>query len=286
MPDQMPDQMPAPTPAARLHDRYRGGGPGGEATHAGTWSPIIDHLLQHRSVRAYLPGPRPPGTTETLVAAAQSAATSSNLQTWSVVAVQDPARKSRLAKLASNQKHIEQAPLFLLWIADLSRATRLGIAHGRPLASVDYIETFLIAVIDAAIASQNAIVAAESLGLGTVYIGAIRNHPVEVAAEIGLPPGAMAVFGLCVGHPDPAHPAAVKPRLPQAAVLHHEQYGHAQEPAHIAAYDTHLQSFQIEQAMKPQGWSDLVLARMAGLEGMTGRDKLRDALHALGFPLR
>lgn len=279
----MPDQF---APSARLHDRYRGGVPGGGAARSSAWSPIIDNLLEHRSVRAYLPDALPPGTLETLVAAAQSAATSSNLQTWSVVAIQDPARKSRLAKLANNQKHIEQAPLFLLWIADLSRATRLGTAHGRPLATVDYLETFLVAVIDAAIASQNAIVAAESLGLGTVYIGAMRNHPVEVAAEIGLPPGAMAVFGLCVGIPDPATPSAVKPRLPQAAVLHHERYDSTHEPTHISAYDTDLQAFQHEQAMKPQGWSDLVLNRMAGIDAMSGRHALRDALHALGFELR
>ena len=278
-PEQVLD-TPTPTPATHLQNRYRSGSPDSEI-----WSPVIDSLLQHRSVRAYLPDPLPPGTLETLVAAAQSAATSSNLQTWSVVAVHDPARKSRLARLANNQKHIEQAPLFLLWIADLSRAARLGAAHGRTMATTDYLETFLVAVIDAAIAAQNAIVAAESLGLGTVYIGAMRNHPQAVAAEIGLPPGAMAVFGLCVGHPDPAAPAAVKPRLPQAAILHHERYDPTQEPHHVAAYDTRLQAFQNEQSMKPQGWSDLVLGRMAAIESMSGRHTLRDALHALGFPL-
>jgi len=282
----MPDQAALPTPASRLHDRYRGAAPGGGAAWSPTWSPVIDSLLQHRSVRAYLPDALPPGTLETLVAAAQSAATSSNLQTWSVVAVEDPARKSRLAAFAHGQKHIEQAPLFLLWIADLSRATRLGVSHSRTIATVDYLETFLVAVIDAAIAAQNAIAAAESLGLGTVYIGAMRNHPVEVAAEIGLPPGAMAVFGLCVGIPDPAMPAAIKPRLPQDTVLHHERYDATQESTQIAAYDAHLQAFQAEQAMKPQGWSDLVLNRMSGVESMSGRHELRAALHALGFPLQ
>ena len=281
----MPDQAPLPGPASRLHDRYRGGAPGAGAGAPPPWTAVIDSLVQHRSVRAYLPDPLPSGTLETLVAAAQSAATSSNLQTWSVVAVEDPARKARLAKLAHNQRHIEQAPLFLLWLADLSRAIRLGEVHGRPLATVDYLETFLVSVIDASLAAQNAAVAAESLGLGTVYIGAMRNHPVEVAAELGLPPGAVVVFGLCVGTPDPAAPAAVKPRLPQEAVLHRERYDAGGEAGHVAAYDGHLQAFQHEQAMKLQGWSDLVLNRMAGTDAMSGRDALRAALHALGFPL-
>ena len=280
----MPDHAPAPSPASRLHERYRGGAPA-SGGWASTWSPVVDSLLQHRSVRAYLPDPLPPGTLEVLVAAAQSAATSSNLQTWSVVAVEDPDRRARLAQLAHGQKHIIQAPLFLLWVADLSRAARLGTAHGGALPTLDYLETFLVAVIDAALAAQNAAAAAESLGLGTVYIGAMRNHPVEAAAELGLPPGAFVTFGLCVGIPDPAAPAAIKPRLPQAAVLHRERYRAAAEHSQVAAYDNELKAFQREQAMKPQGWSELILGRMGRIEAMSGREFLRGTLHALGFKL-
>lgn len=73
---------------------------------------VIDSLLAHRSVRAYLDRPLAHGTLETLVAAAQSAPTSSNLQAWTVVAVEDPARKERLSKLAADQAHIRECPLF------------------------------------------------------------------------------------------------------------------------------------------------------------------------------
>ena len=106
----------------------------------------------------------PDGTLETLVAAAQSAATSSNLQTWSVIAVTDPDRKAALAKVASNQKHIEQCPLFLVWVADISRNQRLGAEEDVTLETMPYQETFLVAAIDAALAAQNATVAAESPG--------------------------------------------------------------------------------------------------------------------------
>jgi nitroreductase len=67
------------------------------------WNETLTTLLSHRSVRAYLPDALPSQTLETLIAAAQAAATSSNLQTWSVVAIEDPARKSTLAQLAGNQ---------------------------------------------------------------------------------------------------------------------------------------------------------------------------------------
>ena len=129
---------------------------------AGPWNAHLDLLLSHRSVRGYRPDPLPEGTLETLIAAAQSAATSSNLQTWSVIAVTDPDAKAQLAAASNNQRHIEQCPLFLVWLADLSRNERLGAQENTDLETIPYLETFLVAAIDAALAAQNAVIAAES----------------------------------------------------------------------------------------------------------------------------
>ncbi len=246
----------------------------------------VETLLGHRSVRAFLSDALPEGTLETLITAASSAASSSNMQLWSVLSVDDPAIRASMAAYAGNQRHIEVAPLFLVWLADLSRAQRIGEAEGREMAALPYTETLITAVIDSALAAQNAVVAAESLGLGTVYIGALRNRPEEVAAALGLPPGVMAVFGLCVGHPDPAVATAIKPRLPQSVILHHDRYNTAHEEAGIAAYDTALKSFQASQALAPAGWLRAVASRLGAVSGLSGRDRLRDALAALGFPLR
>ena len=79
---------------------------------AGPWNETIATLLDHRSVRGFLPDPVPAGTLETLIAAAQSAATSSNMQLWSAIAVTDPAKRKVLAEIAGDQKHIEQCPLY------------------------------------------------------------------------------------------------------------------------------------------------------------------------------
>src|SRR5450759_2783390 len=168
---------PALTDNALLQARY-----GTNAVPpAGKLNELLRCLLAHRTVRAYLPDALPPGTLETLVAAAQSAASSSNLQLWSVIAVEDAGRKARLSQVAGVQPHIEQAPLFLVWIADLSRADRVAAARGRTLEGCDYLEFFMVAAIDAGLAAQNAAVAAESLGLGTCYVGAMRNDPERVA---------------------------------------------------------------------------------------------------------
>lgn len=250
------------------------------------WNETLDSLLAHRSVRNYADKPLPAGTLETLIAAAQSASTSSNLQTWSVVAIENPERKARLATLAANQSQIREAPLFLVWLADLNR---LEAAAGRTGASAEglhYLETLLVGVIDAALAAQNAVVALESLGMSAVYIGAIRNHPEQVAAELGLPPRVLPVFGLCVGYADESHPAQIKPRLPQPVVLHREQYDAPSQEDGIAQYDEVIGGFQTAQGQSAAGWTSRSLARWRSRESLHGRDRLRDALNALGFELR
>lgn len=270
----------APATASLLHDRYRT--PLDPPCAA---SDVIDALLSHRSVRAYLPDAIPAGTIELLIAAAQSAPTSSNLQPWSVVAVEDPTRKARLAALAGDQRQIHQAPLFLLWIVDHHRLVQNGARQSVPADGLHFLESFLLGAVDTALAAQNAVVALESLGLGGCYIGGIRNRPIEVAAELGLPPRTFALFGLTVGFPDPGAPAAVKPRLPQDAVLFRERYGADDEASALAAYDRRLRTFQREQNMPERDWSEQAAQRVRGADALSGRHLLRAALERLGFHL-
>ncbi|WP_439578639.1 NADPH-dependent oxidoreductase [Elioraea sp.] len=249
------------------------------------WNSVVETLLSHRSVRAYRADPLPEGTLETAIAAAQSAATSSNLQTWSVVAVQDPARKTRLAALAANQKQIVQAPLFLIWLADLSRLARVAEAQGLEAEGLHYLELLIVAIVDAALAAQNAVVAVESLGLGTVYIGAIRNDVTAVARELALPSHVMPLFGLCLGYPDETAPAAIKPRLALDAVLSREQYAAEGEGDAVAAYDAVFAAFQTSQGLPEERWSARAIGRVRTRAALHGRDKLREALNRLGFRL-
>lgn len=270
-----------PPAAPALTARY---GAGAEPK-AGPWNDTIALLLSHRSVRGYRTDKLPDGTLETLVAAAQSAATSSNLQTWSVVAVDDPAVRRELAAIANNQKHIEECPLFLVFLADLSRHARLAEQEATELAGLPFLESFLVAAIDAALAAQNAVVAAESLGLATVYIGALRNDVVRVAELLGLPPGAAPVFGLCVGHAAPGREGEVKPRLPQEAVLHRDRYD-TNDRSHRAAYDPRMEAFSRRNEMAGDTWTRRVIARLGTMKALHGREKLKEKLVALGFPLR
>ena len=246
--------------------------------------PVLDAMLSHRSVRHFVRDALPEHTLETLVAAAQSAPTSSNLQTWSVIAVESQERREALANLVGPQKHLAVAPLVLVFLADLSRIERLGQAQGRDPVGLHYLDTFLMGVIDAALAAQNAVVAAEAMGLGTVYVGGMRNQPEEVAKVLGTPANVFPVFGLVVGRPDPAKPAAIKPRLPQSAVLHREQYQvPADQSQEIGDYNEALRQFMRTHGMREVDWSAQVVERLGSPEALTGRHRLYEALRNAGF---
>ena len=204
-----------------------------------------------------------------------------------MVALQDQAHKAEAAALCGDQDFIRQAPLFLIFCADLARLTSVSERENLPGAGLDYIEMFLTAVIDATLAAQNAAAAAESLGLGICYVGAARNHPRELASLLKLPPRVIALFGLAVGWPAEDDTSAIKPRLPQPGILHQETYDCAERDHSVAAYDETMRGFYEAQKMNVSGtWGNHSAKRVAGPEALSGRDQWREILQERGFELK
>jgi FMN reductase (NADPH) len=197
-------------------------------------NPTIDLIHKHVSIRRYKPDPLPIAMIETIVASAQRASTSSNLQAYSVVAVTDAVKRDRISELCGNQAHIREAPVFLTWCADLARLDTACKMRGYAQVT-EYSEDFLIAVMDATIAAQNAALAAESLGLGICYIGSIRNKPAEIIEMLGLPRLTFPITGMTLGWPE--RETLIKPRLPLHSVLHWETYDHSEEEQDLCNYD-------------------------------------------------
>ena len=250
------------------------------------WNETLQTILSHRSVRGFLPEPVSDAQLELLLAAAQSASTSSNLQVWSVIAVRDPGRKDRIATLAGNQQFIREAPLLLIWLADLNRIESIAADRQTKVEATGYLEAFVLGVVDATLAAQTALIAAESMGLGGVYIGAMRNKPEEVAAELNLPPNVFAVYGMSLGYPDPAKETGIKPRLPRQVVLHQEQYDPALKRDVIESYNRVAREFMREQGMKEQDWTAQSTGRLKDTAAMHGRDQMVAALKRMGFGLK
>ena len=267
-----------------LAERY---GPGAAPSLPENAQLLPEALLAHRSIRKFAPEPLPENTLELLIAAGQSAATSSNLQAWSAVAIENPERKAEAAQLCGDQQFIRDAPLFLLFCADLARLKSVSNSVSQPGEALDYLEMFLTAVIDASLAAQNIALAAESLGLGICYVGAARNRPKELSALLNLPPRVFAVFGMAVGVPAEGKSSSIKPRLGHSAVLHRETYDAETQKLAVAAYDEEMARFYAEQGMNVRGsWSEHSARRVGSATALMGRDVLKEVLVALGFPLR
>jgi FMN reductase (NADPH) len=254
-------------------------------------TPTIEQIHRHASVRAYRLDPVPADVVETIVAAGQQGSTSSNLQTYSVVAVMDAEKRARLAELCGNQKQILQAPIFLAWNADLSRQDRISRRRGHEQVISSQVEGFLLAAVDVAIAMQTAALAAESLGLGICYIGGIRNRPAEVVELLELPRLVFPVSGMTLGWP--ATEPRARPRLPLEAVLHWESYRLEGEEETLALYDRAMIETGIYKGrqvpgpgkvggVEEYGWLEHS-ARRAAIRARSG---LRAALERQGFELR
>ena len=182
---------------------------------------VLRLLKNHASCRAYGRDEVPKEDIERIVASAQRAATSSNLQMWTAVVVETEVTRTRLATLCGDQDHIRQAPVFIAWCADRSRLDTAAELRGYT-QNTEYLESFLVAAVDAAIAMQNATVAAEAMGYGTCYIGGLRNNTAAVVDLLQLPPRVFPVVGMTLGVP--AKLSRPRPRLELPAVLHWEHH--------------------------------------------------------------
>ena len=213
---------------------------------------IIDQIKGHRSIRAYTEQPISSEQLDAILAAAQQAPSSSFLQAVSVIRITDKALREQIMLLAAEQSYIASAAEFLLFCADFNRHVQIV-----PEAKTGFVEQLLVGATDAAMMGQNALVAAESLGLGGVYIGAVRNHPAEIGQLLGLPELVIPLFGLCLGYP--AQDPQVKPRLPRGLVVYENQYQPV-DRALLEQYDDEMRTYYASRGSnnKDQSWTSQI----------------------------
>ena len=254
------------------------------------WTPAVETMLAHRSVRAFTPTPLTERELATVIAAAQSAPTSSNLHLWSVIVIDDDALRARIMDLADSPNQSEnfafmrQAPTVLLWVADASRNEEIMAAAGADTGTLDYLDSFLTVSVDAAMAAQNAVVAAESMGLGTCYLGSMRNLEAALCDLLGLPPHSYVVVGLALGHPAPERLGGVHPRPAQAAVVRRNLDPGPALESWLPAYEEAYGAFRASQGLDGRSWREAVL-RASSRMYMDGRDEMRAAASKQGFGL-
>ncbi len=201
-------------------------------------SPTLALQNRHVTIRSFTSQGITDEMLTQILEAARRSPTSSNMQAYSIVVVKNPDVKRELAVLAGNQKHVESCPAFLAFCADLHRLNSACELHD--VEMTNNLETFIISTIDASLVGMSVQTGAESMGLGAVMIGAMRNHPGEVAKLLGLPENVYVSFGMCLGWPARDQIPPQKPRLPSNLVIHQEKYDSADPQPRIESHNREL----------------------------------------------
>ncbi|MDR2823206.1 MAG: nitroreductase family protein [Mycoplasmataceae bacterium] len=171
---------------------------------------MINKLLQRASVRKYSAKPIEREKLEALKKVINASPTSMNIQSFSAIFVTDPKVRAQLRLINWGQEHVESAPLLVVFIGDNNR---LQMAHEvqNEKDNSNNLSQYLIALIDATIASSQAMSAAVALGLSTCYIGGLRQQQVEVNRLLGISGRASVVLGMTFGYA--ATPEIVTPKV-------------------------------------------------------------------------
>ncbi|MEA1992978.1 MAG: nitroreductase family protein [Euryarchaeota archaeon] len=150
------------------------------------------------------------------------APTGGNLQPYSIIKIEKNETKERLAELCEGQQFIADAPVDLLFCIDLHRLERWTELETAPFTARNSFRHFWIAFQDTVICAQSISTAAESLGLGSVFIGSVMEGLREIKKMFHLPEGVFPVVLLSLGYPKKN--LSPRNKLGVPATVHEEVY--------------------------------------------------------------
>lgn len=203
----------------------------------------IETLLNHRSIRKFKDTKLTTEQIHTIVKTAQQASTSSHVMAYTIIGITDEKLKAEL-KAVSGQPYVQDNGHLFVFCGDLNRIYKQAspAEQAQMQESIESTEQFIVTTIDVALAAQNATIAAESMGLGTCFLGSLRNDINHVNNLLDLPEHVIPLFGLAVGYPD--QQPEIKPRLPIEAIYHENTYATADNHSEIITdFDNQLASY-------------------------------------------
>lgn len=237
----------------------------------------IELLMAHSSCRSFQDKPVPEDVADTIIKCAQHAPTSSYLQAYTIIKVEDKENRKALAQFAGGQEWVEKAGLALLFCADLHRLdVMLDVADKNVLHNE---ELYTVAVTDAALASSRALVAAQALGLGGVFVGGVRNETEKMAKLFGLPELVFPMYVVCMGYPAEVPPQ--RPRMDASLISAVDTYPEITGPEQLADYEKEVSDYflNITNGRSGRGW----IARAEHAISVKPRYSVGEFLHKAGF---
>ena len=201
----------------------------------------IQTQLNHRSIRAFKEQELTKEEVELLVDVARHTTTSKFMQAYSIISITDPPLKAAFAAI-SKQPYVENNGHLFLFVVDYHRNVQLTKAQDRPAKLQGTADYFIAGLTDATIAAQNMVVAAESLGMGTVFLGSLHNDAQQIIDLLGLPEYTFPAVGLAVGWPN--QEPQLKPRLPKEVMYMENHYQALENPLKdIESYDEEITGY-------------------------------------------
>ena len=202
---------------------------------------VIKLIKDHRSIRSFQNKDVSEEIIDEILKSSQSMPNSINGQQTSVIVIRDKKTKSQIAHFSGDQKWIDDAPVFLLFVMDFYKTYKAGEKTGNPQVIHESIEGTLAGSFDGGIALGGAVIAAESLGLGIVPIGGVRKNPSDIIELLELPKYTYPLAGLAIGYPE--NNSKKKPRMPFNTFKHNEKYHPEVLDDAINAYDKEMEVY-------------------------------------------
>lgn len=191
-------------------------------------------LFERSSVRIFLSRKVPENVLKRVIEAGLHSASAGNLQPYSIIKVEDEERKKLLAELCL-QKFISKAPVLLVFCLDFHRLERWANLSSAPFTAAKSFRHFWVAFIDVSICAQTICTAAESFGLGSVYIGTIIESAERVRDVLKLPEKVFPIILVCLGYPS-VRPKPQK-KLGYNIIVSNEEYREPSDEELLKAFN-------------------------------------------------
>lgn len=243
---------------------------------------VLETIQARHSVRSYLSTPVESDKLQAIIDAYRQAPNSINGQKTSIIIIQDEVRKAKMMEYSFGQPYIGQAPIFIVMCLDYYRIKSAGATHNIEVKP-ESLDALVTGFFDGGLALQNMMIAAQSVGLSTVTIGAIRAFSDEIRTELNLPEHVLPLVGLVVGYANTEVSVTPKPRLPQSATVFFEQYDDTNIVADVQSYDEEILGYNAtrEGQKSTAGW----IEKTAGFYTKNVNPKFVNQLKNAGFKL-
>lgn len=244
----------------------------------------ISIQLKHRTIREFKEDEIPKEDWDLLMEVAKRTATSNGMQTYSLIRVTDPKLKEEISKVCK-QEYVKRAPELLIFIVDQNRNYNIVKERGADLGHTNSMDLFIQGFTDGALAIQNIVNAAESMGLGALYLGSILNNPKEIIRLLNLPQLTFPILGLGLGYPN--QDPQLKPRMDMKFRVFENTYRESENILEeLKDYDEEMQTYyDLRNANKRvDSFTDQVVFKYTNFNPI--REEIVNDIVSQGFDLK